>query len=65
MKYTLWELIGLLGCHSQPYLDGGLQVFIGRADIAQPALYREFWHLMDAYVAGTLSGPALHIRLKP
>lgn len=59
-KMTFWNLIAQLGCHVEPY-PGGAQVFIGRADVAQPALYRQFWNLSDARVVGTLSGPSLHM----
>lgn len=60
-QHTFWSLIERLGCHVEPYPGGGAQVFIGRADVAQPDLYREFWNLSDAHVVGTLSGPSLHV----
>jgi len=57
----LWPILDALGMHAEPYPGGGVQAFIGRADIAQPALYRSLWSLADAVVVGTLAGPALHI----
>lgn len=60
-QFTFWELIEKLGCHVEPYPGGGAQVFIGRADIVNAELFREFWNLSDAHVTGALSGPSLHI----
>jgi hypothetical protein len=60
----LWPTLEALGMHAEPYPGGGIQAFIGRADIAQPELYRSLWNLADAHVVGTLSGPALHIMPK-
>lgn len=60
-KLTFSELIAELGCTYQEFPGGGIQVFLPRE--SRGNFDPRFWNLTDAHVAGTLSGPALHIRL--
>jgi len=61
-KMLLADLLKQTGHYSQPYPGGGIQVF------HQPGTTggdRRYWHLKDAHVVGTLSGPSIHVMPHP
>lgn len=62
-KLTFAELVVELGCTVNQFPGGGLQVLFLTGKNERGQADRRFWDLSDAHVAGTLSGPALHVVL--
>lgn len=56
---TLADVLKRTGDGSQPYPNGGLQVFV------KESTRRDYFRLSDAYVAASLSGPSLLLVKNP